>query len=167
MKKCLLLMVMVCIFYLSNTPGLQVANPETWFNEPRYEEEVTDLTFIKKTGGIFYTPYIKEDLHSPDFILHKLSHIFFYSLLTILLFINLRKTKTKYLLVWSIAILFAFTDEAHQYFVVGRSGRLYDVILDATASFLTLLLICLIRCCMSRKMQKQAKISSFTQLESK
>lgn len=141
MKKFSLIFIMLIICYLSNTPELRVVDPMTWFNTPEYEENVSNLNFVRETTNVFYTSYSKEDLKQHDFILHKASHVFFYSLFTYLLFVNLPIKKFKYTSTWLIVTIFAFSDEIHQYFVVGRSGRLYDILLDSFASFLILLLI--------------------------
>lgn len=141
MKKILLLVVMFSIFYFSNTPNLRVIDPNTWVNTPMYEEAVSDLNFIKKEESNFYSFYNVEDILYLDFLLHKLGHIVFYGLLTILVYANLPINKCKYLLSWIIVTLFAFTDEVHQYFVVGRSGRIIDTILDSLAAISVLFLI--------------------------
>lgn len=141
MKKILLLLVMFAIFYFSNTPNLRVLDPTTWVNNPKYEETVTDLNFIKTDESSFYSLYNLEDIFYIDFILHKLGHIFFYGLLTLLVYLNLPFKKFKYIVTWSFVTLFAFSDEVHQYFVVGRSGRILDTILDSFTSIFVLFLI--------------------------
>lgn len=158
MKRLLLLFVMICIFYLSNTPELRVIDPNTWFNEPSYEENVSDLSFIKEKESNFYSSYNREDMLTTDFILHKVSHIIFYSLFTFLLHININIKKMKYVFVWFLVVLFAFTDEMHQYFIIGRSGRLNDVILDSSASFLTLFFIFIITLWKNKKSEKRVKM---------
>lgn len=157
MKRLLLLFIIICIFYLSNTPELRVIDPSTWFNEPNYEENVNSLNFIKERESNFYSPYTREDMINIDFILHKISHIIFYSLLTYLLYINIKIKRMKYVIIWLIVVLFAFTDEMHQYFIIGRSGRLNDVILDSFASLLTLFFIFSITLWKNKKRQKRAK----------
>lgn len=141
MKKFLLIFVMLIICYLSNTPQLRVIEPMTWFNKPEYEENVTNLSFVRETNNVFYTPYSKEDFVQHDFLLHKASHVLFYSIFAYLLYMNLTIRKFKYITTWLIVTIFAITDEIHQYFVVGRSGRLYDVVLDSTAALLVLLVV--------------------------
>lgn len=138
MKRVALLLLVFSIYYFSNTPDLRVAEPKTWVNEPHYEESVNGLSFVKTLQSTFYTPYSREELLYRDFILHKVSHVVFYGFLSYLILINLAKVRCRYLLAWLFTTLFAFTDEIHQYFVVGRSGRLYDVILDSSAAFITL-----------------------------
>lgn len=133
MKKVWLLVTMLAIVYFSNTPSLKVSNPATWVNEPKYEQHVTSKDVFRK-NSVFFRPYKKEI--ELEFILHKASHVTFYSLLTYLVWINVRR---KFLLTWGCVILFALTDEVHQYFVTGRSGRLWDVVLDSSASLLVLI----------------------------
>lgn len=141
MKRILLIITVLTICYLSNTPELRVIEPATWFNTPEYEENVNDLSFVRETSNVFYTAYSKEELLQPDFLMHKLSHVLFYALFAYLLFINLTIRKFRYILTWLIVTIFAITDEIHQYFVVGRSGRLYDILLDSTSALIILLFV--------------------------
>ena len=78
------------------------------------------------------------DLHIPNF--HPLVHFFEYSILTILL---LRAFKGEYpdipvlrqiLLTIFIVTIFAGTDEWHQTFVPGRSGKFPDAVADIVYS---------------------------------
>lgn len=151
---------MLVICYLSNTPELRVIEPVTWFNGPQYEENVSDLSFVRETDNIFYTAYSKEDFKQPDFLMHKFSHVLFYSLFTYLLFINLTIKRMKHLLTWIIVTIFAITDEIHQYFVVGRSGRLYDILLDSSSAFVILFFIFLFQHWKKkRNMNKKPKVN--------
>jgi len=43
------------------------------------------------------------------------------------------------LLAWCLTIIFAITDEYHQYYVPGRSARLFDVGIDSLGSLIGLL----------------------------
>lgn len=76
----------------------------------------------------------------------KLAHVAEYAVLTGLLLRLLRAHFPKNLLVSSvaaffIALLFAFSDEWHQTFVVGREGKLSDVMIDATGMVVALALL--------------------------
>lgn len=143
MKKVLLLLVAISIIYFSNTPNLEVSNVSTWINEPKFEKEVTNLNFITEINSDFYRMY--GSVTHIDFILHKVAHVIFYSMLTYLLFINLNLKKKKFLITWMLVTFFALTDEIHQFFVVGRSGRMADVILDSTASIIFLITLYLVK----------------------
>lgn len=138
MKKVLLILVMVIIFQLSNTPHLYVSNPMTWFNTPQYEENLDVQTFFSKDGMFFY-PY--QDIFHKEFILHKISHIVIFSILTILAYFNFKRKPIR---AWLFVTIYACLDEIHQAFIVGRSGRAMDIVLDSAASFITIMVIFLI-----------------------
>jgi VanZ family protein len=65
----------------------------------------------------------------------------FFSLLTTVIYLNLKEKRKRLFLSWVYATLFALTDEIHQSFIIGRSGRAMDIGLDSLASLLTILLI--------------------------
>jgi VanZ family protein len=67
----------------------------------------------------------------PDFILHKLGHIFGFGLLGTSLYLATGKSVK-----WGvfIAAIFAASDELHQYFIAGRSSRFGDIVLDVLAA---------------------------------
>ncbi len=62
----------------------------------------------------------------PHFIFFKTLHILEYAALAILLFFALLKNKQTII----FAYLYALSDEIHQTFIPGRSGRLRDTIFD-------------------------------------
>ncbi|HWO98873.1 MAG TPA: VanZ family protein [Bacillus sp. (in: firmicutes)] len=136
MKKWLLWLTMLGIIQFSNTPHLVVSDPSTWINKPQFEENVT-IAFLVDTESVFYFPWM--NVIQKEFILHKLGHVVFFSLLTIFMLLNMRETRLRYVNAWLWTTLFAFTDEVHQFFVVGRSGRFVDVLLDSTVSFICLI----------------------------
>lgn len=160
MKKILLLFNVLFILYFSNTPELRVIEPSTWINPPDYETQVNDLSFLFDTKGLFYLPYQIDDTENLDFYSHKISHMVFYTLLTYLVFINLRFKKLKRLTTFIVVCLFSLTDEIHQYFIVGRSGRMVDVILDSSMSFLTILVITLIVFLRDNRKNKEEKMET-------
>ena len=67
----------------------------------------------------------------PDYILHKLGHIFLFGFLGIALYLAMNKSVPKAVIV---VTLFALLDEVHQGITVGRSSRFGDVILDVIAA---------------------------------
>ena len=68
-----------------------------------------------------------------DFVLRKTAHFLEYFILYFLFLVPLKKSHHTALL---LAILYACTDEFHQLFVIGREGRIRDVIIDSLgASF--------------------------------
>ncbi len=71
----------------------------------------------------------------------KMAHFSVYLILGILVisFISEFNIKRRYLLAVILCVLYALTDELHQYFVPGRSCELLDILLDSTSSFLGVL----------------------------
>ncbi|MDW8803165.1 VanZ family protein [Clostridium sp. A1-XYC3] len=68
-----------------------------------------------------------------NFIIRKIAHFLEYLILYLLLFNALSKgisLKKKLILALFIVFLYACTDEFHQLFVSGRTGRIRDVIID-------------------------------------
>lgn len=138
MKKIFLFVCMLLIIYLSNTPNLYVSNPETWINHRLYEKGI-HYTFVFNIKTEFYRPY--SNVINKEFILHKLGHMSAYSFLTYLAYINTRRREIKLRYIWIFVTFFALTDEYHQFFIVGRTGRLIDVVLDSSISLILLLII--------------------------
>lgn len=101
------------------------------------------LVFIW-AGIIFFLshqPDLKSNFPSEyDFILRKLAHIFEYAVLTFLLIkaLNQHQLSAKKVLIFSIslAILYAFSDEYHQSFILERTGVFHDVAIDSIGIFL-------------------------------
>lgn len=71
-----------------------------------------------------------------DFPIRKTAHATEYAILGIFLmgaFITDRTRKAKcYVILWGVGTLYAISDEVHQLFVPGRSGRAFDVCIDST-----------------------------------
>ncbi|PGK52554.1 hypothetical protein CN918_25295 [Priestia megaterium] len=134
-KRILLVLLLLAIYKLSNTSGLQVKDPTTWLNETQYVKDVSS-DFLVNIKSEFYAPY--DNVTDLNFILHKLSHIIFYSLLAYLFFLNVKRHVG-----WTAFLLFlaALGDEIHQYYVVGRSGRALDVLLDVVAGLVIISIV--------------------------
>ena len=71
------------------------------------------------------------------FFILKSFHVIEYAILTILLFIAIKKYK--YLI--TISYLYALSDELHQYFISGRSARFRDTLFDLTGILIAIFLI--------------------------
>lgn len=70
----------------------------------------------------------------PDWIVRKLGHVVEYAILAVLLWRALRLVgcpKRPAAAAFSIAVLYAVSDELHQTFVPGRHGTPLDVMIDA------------------------------------
>ena len=73
----------------------------------------------------------------PHFLFFKTLHLLEYAFLAILLFYAF--SQKKYTII--IAYLYALSDEIHQTFVAGRSGRLRDTIIDLIGIILGLIIL--------------------------
>jgi len=73
----------------------------------------------------------------PHFIFFKTLHLLEYAALAILLFFAFLKYKQTLV----IAYLYALSDEIHQTFVSGRSGRLRDTLIDLVGIIIGLFII--------------------------
>ncbi len=76
------------------------------------------------------------DLRDAENIIRKAAHFFTYFVLGILAASSFYAFEIKKFLLWALVfcVLYAVSDEVHQYFVPGRSMQLSDVILDAAGS---------------------------------
>lgn len=101
-----------------------------------------------------------------QFLVRKSAHFCIYMLLGALLSIPymryLRRTRAALPAAWATALLFAVTDEVHQYFVPGRSCEARDVAIDASGALLGVLLFWLIRGAALRKPHTARKKSNNT-----
>jgi len=73
----------------------------------------------------------------PHFLFFKTLHLLEYATLAILIFYALLKKKETII----FAYLYALSDEIHQTFIVGRSGRLRDTIIDLIGIIIGLFLL--------------------------
>lgn len=87
-----------------------------------------------------------EILSDCQFIVRKAAHFSVYAMLGVLSLIACRNSKFKlYGLVCAvICLLYAVSDEIHQYFVEGRSCELRDVLIDFSGSLVGILAISLV-----------------------
>ncbi|HWR45820.1 VanZ family protein [Sporomusa sp.] len=116
--------LMVAISVLSNIPNL------VFFGKvvpPEFRVWIMKHSIKWGTTGFFsysISPH-------PDYILHKLGHIFLFGFLGIALYWAMNRSVPKAVMVIT---LFALIDEIHQGFTLGRSSRFGDVVLDVIAA---------------------------------
>lgn len=101
------------------------------------------LVMMTVIFAISATPSTKmPDFDWADLIVKKGGHMVGYGLLALAFLwwlLETGKIETRiYLVAWGLAILYATTDEFHQYFVAGRHASWVDVVIDATGAALLL-----------------------------
>jgi len=76
-----------------------------------------------------------------DFFFKKLAHMFVYAVLYFLIFraLNYKKSDPNFLLPLLFTIMYAATDELHQFFVPGRTATVRDLGFDLYGAFLAVL----------------------------
>lgn len=86
-------------------------------------------------------------LSAIDHYVRKTAHFMEYALLAVLVFnalkIDVKKKLCLFFSAWGICIIYAATDELHQYFVPGRSCQFKDVMINS-AGALTGICICML-----------------------
>ncbi len=116
------------IFYLSHQPASESSALSNGVVQ-------TVITFFET---IFYMSLADNDvLH---YIVRKAAHLFAYFILSLLV---LRACRMNFRPIWGsirvtlvVCILYAMSDEIHQLFIVGRSGQVTDVLIDALGACL-------------------------------
>ena len=78
-------------------------------------------------------------------IVRKSAHFFLYFLLSIFVFLYIENSRIRrnlnFLFSCLFTIMYAYTDEFHQTFVLGRTGRVSDVLIDATGAVLGVIFV--------------------------
>ena len=115
--------------------------------------------------GVIFLFSSEQSLHSPfshnvDLFLRKMAHILEYFILTFFVYWALFFFKNNLLLsIFLVALSYAFFDEWHQSFVIGREGTLRDVLFDLVGIFLGVYFINKQRRFLPLKSQKKLKLS--------
>ena len=127
----LVLVWMSLIFYMSNANGEQSGN----LSRTIIVKVVETFTDYREPN-----PEIDRIVDKYEIFVRKGAHFFEYAILAFLvmnmLFIFEVKSKTL-LISATICILYAISDELHQYFISERSGNVVDVMWDSSASLIT------------------------------
>ncbi|MFE4121354.1 MULTISPECIES: VanZ family protein [Priestia] len=137
-KKIAVILMMLSIAHFSHTPHLQVTDPSSWSNSSVWDHNAT-LWSILKPGSEFYTSYSYG--FNLEFILRKIAHISFFGILAVLIYWNLKEKPGRYVKAGLLLACFAFLDEVHQAFIIGRDGRIVDVLIDSFGGALFLFLL--------------------------
>lgn len=128
-KWILVIAWMVVIFWFSNQPAAIS------------DEKSKSVIYVFKTLGLNLDS-ILGDL--ANFIVRKVAHFTEYMILYILLFRALTenlKFKKSLMISVLIVFLYACSDEIHQYFILGRTARIRDVIIDTCGGTFALILV--------------------------
>lgn len=100
-----------------------------------------------------------QTLEAVDHYVRKTAHFCEYALLagTIILHLLALKSKGKVIFFVPVIIagIYAITDEYHQTFVAGRSGRVSDVLLDTAGALTGAIIFCLIIYMIRRRVHKE------------
>ena len=134
-KICFLVLWMALIFAFSNQKDVESSNVSDGF---------IDRTVVK-IYKIFNENITKEKeneiIEKYTYPIRKLAHYTLYFILGILSFLVVKDYSiNKKLIIYSLLIcfLYACSDEFHQLFIIGRSARVLDVIIDTFGSFCSL-----------------------------
>lgn len=133
-KLLLLLLCMMMIFYFSQETGNNSSNTsnvvvEFIFNiiKVLFDINITLNVFIKMFGGL----------------IREMAHFLEFMLLGVIAYINVLEyfDKHKFIYTLSFCILYAFSDEIHQYFIPNRVCSIEDILIDTLGSLVGLLII--------------------------
>ena len=128
---------MILIFSLSAQPAAQSSETSTPF--------VDAFLTLVRPGYRDLSPEARFELREQySFIVRKAAHFTIYTVLGILLTCAVSahtKSGWRYAVSFLIGVLYAVSDEIHQYFVPGRSCELRDTAIDS-AGILTGILLC-------------------------
>lgn len=134
----LVLLWMSTIFYFSNQPAtISTTQSDRVINTINIM--VKDNRVIKDIVNKLY------DSKGASFIIRKSAHMISYGLLASLLFIAIyshrKYISASFKYAFAISLLYAVSDEIHQYFVPGRACMLQDVLIDCIGMLIGLTLI--------------------------
>jgi len=129
----LVIVWMIVIFLLSNSPSDESS---------KLSNKTMDLTVVK-VFKLFKTKKSSESIRSKySTLVRKSAHFTEYMILGILSYLVLKGFEIDNpLLVILLCFLYAVTDEIHQYFVPGRSCRVFDVMIDTIGSLVGVLIV--------------------------
>lgn len=144
MKQIFVAICIGCMIIIGNTLG-ELGRIDFVSIDQIYKKQLAPL-FLLDTSSSFYHIYsIKGDF--PYLAIRKVGHFFFYGLIAILL---LKVGGWKSLIVNAfisiiLTICLGILDEVYQYFLIGRSGRILDILIDAAGCFIIVLFYLLSR----------------------
>ena len=127
LKLILVILWMIVIFSFSN----QKANDSSKLSDGLILKTVRIIEKI--TNKEYSDEEILEKFVRP---VRKLAHFTIYLILGVLVYLYIKEfnISNKFIVSLLICILYAISDEIHQLFIVGRSGKILDVLIDSLGS---------------------------------
>ncbi len=141
----LVILWMVVIFHFSNQPGV---------TSGELSSGVCDglIAKVNQAFSLDWSSQMQQKIAQMiEFPVRKIAHMSEYALLALLLLMHLRAgkkskgTRKNDVLAFLFTVVYAATDEFHQFFIPGRSAQVRDVLIDALGAILGLLL-CYLTC---------------------
>lgn len=106
------------------------------------ESEAVSSRFVILIESLFSEGFLSSMILDLSFLVRKCAHFFVYFVLGIFTYFLLKDYDlTNRQILWFsflFCLFYACTDEFHQLFVAGRSGRLFDVFVDTCGSSLSI-----------------------------
>lgn len=134
LKLILVILWMIVIFSFSN----QKAVESTKLSDGLILKTVRIIEKI--TNKEYSDEEILEKFVKP---VRKLAHFTIYLILGVLVYLYIKEfnISNKFIISLLICILYAISDEIHQLFIVGRSGKILDVLIDSLGSLTGIFII--------------------------
>ena len=134
LKLILVILWMIVIFSFSN----QKANDSSKLSDGLILKTVRIIEKI--TNKEYSDEEILEKFVRP---VRKLAHFTIYLILGVLVYLYIKEfnISNKFIISLLICILYAISDEIHQLFIVGRSGKILDVLIDSLGSLTGIFII--------------------------
>lgn len=128
------IIIMVIIFLFSNKAAIESSKDSMW---------ITDV-ILEVYETLWHRDMIGETRNEVsgilEMIVRKTAHFMEYAVLAMAFSYALWRQRVsklkKILLAVMLTILYAITDEVHQLFVPGRSGRVFDVLIDSIGAII-------------------------------
>lgn len=133
-KVALIIFWMLLIYWFSNQPGVESAKMSDGLvvQFVHFLEDVTDISF-----GQHFDLFV--------FFIRKLAHLTLYFVLGILFMLFLKEYPISFTkqVIYGIlcCLLYACSDEFHQLFVAGRTGKVIDVCIDMIGSLFSIMIV--------------------------
>ena len=150
----LLMLWMTLIFTMSNQPASESSQLSGGI--------VSKLiaAFFHKFGSLSAEQQLNT-VYIITFIVRKTAHFLEYFILGLLSGLvsatyKLNRHILKVILTFAFCLLFAISDEIHQYFIPGRACRFVDICIDAAGSLVAIILLTIVIYCKKRRKSGEA-----------